>query len=151
MRVATTANVNEEIRASGRSLPLNATTNIRVEAFGRDVFLYLNNSLDTMVTVSADRISGEATLYASNPWHTTASVSIGSIQMTPFSFNPASNFKGPLSMLAVYRNTFVTANFALSFDIKPFGTVSDLASILYYRKSDMGSAAGIPGIVLQRK
>ena len=67
VRVATTANVDEGIWGSIASLPLNATTNVRVEAFGHDVFHYLNNSLDSMVTLSANRISGEATHYYPNP------------------------------------------------------------------------------------
>ena len=81
MRVATANNTNDGIGASIASLPLNATTNVRVEAFGRDVLLYLNNTLDSKVTVSADRISGAATLYISDPWYTPASASFGSYQM----------------------------------------------------------------------
>jgi hypothetical protein len=72
---------NEGIADSKLSLPLNATTNVRVEAVGRNVSLFLNNSFDSMVTVSADRISGEAILYAPNPWSLPAVASIGSIQM----------------------------------------------------------------------
>jgi hypothetical protein len=81
VRVATATNTNDGIGASIASLPLNATTNVRVEAFGRDVLLYLNNTLDSKVTVSADRISGAATLYISDPWYTPASASFGSYQM----------------------------------------------------------------------
>ncbi len=81
IRVATTENRNDGIDASTGSLPLNAITNVRVEAVGRNLFLYLNNSLDTKVTVSAQRIFGEATLYISDPWHTPAQANIGSIQM----------------------------------------------------------------------
>ena len=150
VRVATQTITDEGIVSSNASLPLNAITKVRVEASGRDVFLYLNNTLDTMITVSADRIFGVASLYVSNPWQPPALATIASIQMIPFStrsFIPASNFNSRLSQLAVYEATTVPTNFALSFDIKPFGTVSELASIIYYRKSDMGSAAGgIPGI-----
>ena len=81
MRVATATNRDDGIGSSIASLPLNAITNVRVEAFGRDVVLYLNNTLDAKVTVSADRIFGEATLYVSNPWYTPASASFGSYQM----------------------------------------------------------------------
>ena len=106
-----------------------------MEAFGRDIFLYLNNSLDTMATVSADRISGPASHYGSDPWWPSAQASISSIQMGTLSsktFKTASEFNGPLSKLAVYQTTTVPANFSLSFDIKPFGTVSGLASIIHY-------------------
>ena len=72
---------NEGIASSILSLPLNATTNVRVEAVGREVFLFFNNTFDSMVTVSADRISGEAILFAPNPWSHPALASIESIQM----------------------------------------------------------------------
>ena len=126
MRVATATNGNDGIWASIASLPLNATTNVRVEAFGRDVLLYLNNTLDTKVTVSSDRISGAATLYISDPWYIPASASFGSYQMKSITALtvPASNFNGPLSQLAVNEKTTVSANFALSFDIIPFGAWS---------------------------
>ncbi len=62
MRVATTSNSDEGIGGSTSSLPIHATTTVRVEAFGRDVLLYLNNTFDSKVTVSVDRISRAATL-----------------------------------------------------------------------------------------
>ncbi len=59
----------------------------------------------------------------------------------------ASNFNGPLSKLAVNETTTVPANFALSFDIKPFGTVSGLANIIHYTKDKTNAGGGgrIPG------
>ena len=150
MRVATATNGNEGIASSILSLPLNATTNVRVEAVGRDVFLFFNNTFDSMVTVSADRIFGEATLYASNPWNTPASASIESIQMksiSSLSVSTAKDFNGLLTKSAVYETTIVPANFALSFDIKPFGTVSGLANIIHYTK-DKTNAGGITGMFL---
>jgi len=154
VRVATTADVDDGIWGSIKSLPLNTTTNIRVEAFGLDVFLYLNNSLDSMVTVLAERISGAAFLYDSDPWWPSAQASISSIQMKSLStmlFKSASNFNGQLSKLAVYETTFVPANFSLSFTIKPFGTVSELASIIHYCKDkiDLGIGGRMPGKFLK--
>ena len=81
MRVATKSNVNEGIDASITSLPLNAITKVRVEAFGRQVALYLNDTLDSNVTVSADRNCGYGKLYISNPWHEPAKANISSIQI----------------------------------------------------------------------
>ena len=151
MRVATATNRDDGIGGSIASLPLNATTNVRVEAFGRDVLLYLNNTLDAKVTVSADRISGEATLYVSNPWYTPASASFGSYQMKSITAltAPASKFNGLLSQLAVNEKTTVPANFALSFDIKPFGISSDWTNIIHYSKdkTDGGAGGRMPGIV----
>ena len=86
VRVATKSSGHEGIDASTGSLPLNATTNVRVEAFGRTLLLFFNNTFDSMVTVSADRISGAATLYISDPWHPPASASIGSYQMNSIAY-----------------------------------------------------------------
>ena len=155
MRVSTTAYANEGIGASIASLPLHQTTNVRVEAFGRDVFLFLNNSYDSMVTVSAERVYGEATLYVSDPWYPPALASIGSIQMKSisslsFKERAASDFNGLLSQLAVYEKTTVPANYSLSFDITPTDYVSRSASIIRYSqdKTDNGKGGRIPGMYL---
>ena len=153
MRVATKSNVNEGIDASTGSLPLNATTNVRVEAFGRALLLFFNNTFDSMVTVSADRFSGAATLYISDPWHIPASASIGSYQMKSITaLTPtASNFNGLLSQLAVNEPTIVPANFALSFDIKPLGVSPGWSNIIHYSKdkTNMGPAGRIPCIAFE--
>ncbi len=81
MRVATHGNVGEGIDASANPLPLNATTKVRVEGNGRQVSLYLNDTLDSTVTVSADRRPGYGTLYISNPWHEPAIAFISTIRM----------------------------------------------------------------------
>ena len=95
VRVATTANNNDGIESSVASLPLNEITNVRVEAFGRTVFLFLNNKLDSMKTLSADRISGAATLYISDPWYSPANADIGSIKMETLVSKAASIFNTP--------------------------------------------------------
>jgi hypothetical protein len=153
VRVATKNNVNEGIWASSRSLPVNATTSVRVEAFGRDVLLFLNNSFSIMVTVSADRIFGEATLYISNPWYAPALASISSIQMksiSSLSVSTAGVFSGLLTKLAVYETTTVPANFNLSFEIKPIRSFSSLANIIHYSKdkTSTGPEGQIPGMSL---
>ena len=154
VRVATTTNVNDGIWASISALPLNATTNVRVEAFGRDVFLFLNNSVDSMVTVSADRIFGEATLYVSDPWHSAAPASVGSIQMksiTGLSEVAGRDFSGSLWKYAVRERTTVPANFALSFDIKPFKISPEWTSIIHYTKDKTNAGPGgrIPGTAFE--
>ncbi len=151
MRVATLDNVNDGIFASVRSLPLNATTNVRVEAFENEIFLFLNNSFDTMASLSTDILFGEATLFAPNPWSTAALATIGSIQMNvafKTLYIASSLFNGPLSKSAVKENSFVPPNFALSFDIKPSGKVSSMASIIHFVGSgslDLGSLGRMPG------
>ena len=147
--VSTTSNGNEGIGGSIGSLPLNATTNVRVEAFGRALLLFFNNTFDSMVTVSADRISGAATLYISDPWHYSAPASIGSIQMKSITAltATASNFNGPLSQLAVNEPTIVPANFSLSFDIKPLGVSPHYTNILHYTQ-DKSEKGQVPGMYL---
>ncbi len=153
MRVATTDNVNDGIFASAKSLPLRTTTSVRVEAFGRFVFLYLNNSLDSNATVSADRISGEASLFVPNPWSTPALATVGFIKMESISSltgRGADEFTGYLSEYAVFESTIIPANFSLSFDIKPFGTVSEWSSIIHYTIDDtnLGPDGRNPGMAL---
>ncbi len=156
MRVATTTNTNEGIGASTASLPLNATTNVRVEAFGRTLLLFFNNTFDSMVTVSADRIFGAATLYISNPWYAPALASISSIQMksiSSLSVSTAGAFNGLLTKLAVYETTTVPANFSLSFDIKPLGVSLYQTNIIHYSmdNTDMGPGGRIPGTAFREK
>jgi hypothetical protein len=71
---------------------------------------------------------------------------VNEVTMTP----TASNFNGLLSQLAVNEPTIVPANFALSFDIKPIGTVSGFGSIIHYTqdKTDLGPKGRIPGMNL---
>ena len=94
-----------------------------------------------------------ATLYISDPWYIPASASFGSYQMKSITAltAPASNFNGPLSQLAVNESTIVPANFALSFDIKPLGTVSGWGSIIHYSKdkTDIGPGGRIPGTAFE--
>ena len=107
-----------------------------------------------MVTVSADRISGAATLQISNQWHTPASASIGTYQMKSITALTATafNFNGPISRLAVNEPTIVPANFALSFDIKPLGVSPHWTNILHYTqdKSDSGPKGRVPGMYLAK-
>ena len=150
MDIATIANEKAGIEVSNVSLPLNTTTKVRVEAFGRYVLLYLNYSLDTMVTLSADKIFGEATLYVSHPLHPPALATIGFINMVSLS---TLSFKSPIIILVQAPSNPITvpANFSLSFDIKPSRTVSGLSSIIRYCKdnTDIGSGGRMPGIFLK--
>ncbi len=108
VRVATSANVNDGIESSTASLPLNATTNVRLEALGRVVLLYLNNSYDSMVTVSADRIFGAATLSISDTWSPSASAHIGSIQMKSKMRKP------PFHQILLYHLTLNQSEYLLT-------------------------------------
>ena len=75
------ANANDGLDAL-TPLPMHQTTNVRVEAIGRSWALYLNNTIDNYVILSADRFSGPATLRVGSKG-TLSVASIGPIQMTP--------------------------------------------------------------------
>jgi len=130
------------------SLPLNQTTNVRLEAAGPYIILYLNNTVDNFVTLGGVRSSGQATLFVSDPWHTPASAKIGPIQMTPISeieFLQSKAFNGRLSKAAAFEETAVVpVNYSLSFDITPSGTTSDWANIIHYTRS-MSDLVRMPG------
>ena len=64
---------------------MNAKTNVRFEAVGTEIRLFLNNTLDGFATVSGERYSGAATVFVSDPWYTPASALISSIKMTAIS------------------------------------------------------------------
>ena len=134
-------------------LQSNQTTNVRLEVDGPIVILYLNNTQDNFVVLKGVRSSGQATFYVSNPWHTPALASIGSIQMTPLIAMPPvkpSDFNGPLSRVAAFEeNVIVPENYSLTFNITPTGTTSDWSSIIHYSgdKSDAGPRGRMPGII----
>ncbi len=82
MRVATTVNANEGITSSVKSLPLHATTNVRVQCINRNIKIFLNGTEDSSTTLGANRISGAAFLYVSDPWYPPALAHVEDIIMT---------------------------------------------------------------------
>ena len=67
--------------AGGKVLPLKSQTNIRIEAVGREVRIYFNNTNPTNKTLGGDRKFGNATLYVSDPWSFPAIASISPINL----------------------------------------------------------------------
>ena len=154
----------DEGLSSFASLPLLQTTNVRVEAVGSDFLLFLNNTLETQVTIKGIRRFGTAFLYASNPWSIPAMAKIASIQMTPISaittvganLRRLSQFATINEQLIIARdysgmNTFVPVNYSLSFDITPTGT-ANWGNIIHYSGtgSDGGLRSRMPGIFVSR-
>lgn len=150
---------SEEGLSSFALLPLGQSTNVRVEAVGSELLLFLNNKLDTQVKIVGNRLSGNATLYVSNPWSTSALASIGSIQMTPISAITSEGAKVRLSQFATMNeqytftrdglgmNTIVPVNYSLTFDLTPTSNVN-WGQILQYSgtKGDGGARSRMPGI-----
>ena len=136
MLVGIQTNLKQDGFYSAKPLPPNETTNVRVEAVGSNVTLYLNNTFDSSAILNGVRFSGQANCIVSSTSDTPALASIGSIQMTPISaiqFVNPSDFNGPLSKLKAYNvDSLIPKDYALSFDITPTGSSSDWRNILHY-------------------
>ena len=148
---ATNKSVNEGISSSFSALPINCLTKVRVEAVGRDVHLYLNNTLDSAVQLSSERVFGDAILYVSDPWHPAAVGSISSINMVPITSMTQAivshSSTSTLRRFLTYTRTNIPENYSISFDITPTGIVSSWANILRYTKDNTNAGPGgrIPG------
>ena len=151
VRVATNASSNDGISSSYAALPLNCVTNVRVEALGRQLHLYLNNTLDSAIFLSGDRVYGDAILYVSDPWHPAAIGTISPIeldQICELTQDAVHTSTSTLSRFLTFNRTTVPENYSLSFDITPTGISSVWTNILHYTKdnSDGGAAGGrMPG------
>ena len=135
---------------STTALPLNAKTNVRFEAVGRELMVFLNNSFEGYATVSADRISGNATVYVSDPWNPSASANLAGIKMTEIKSLtrvPLSALNGALKKGVVIEKTTVPADYALSFDVTPLRVIQHWGSIIHYSgdNSNAGPKGRMPG------
>ena len=149
--MATTTYVNEGLE-SITNLPLQAKTNVRIEAVGKDIALFLNNTFEGNARVSADRISGDATVYVSDPWHPSASVNLGNIKMTEINgetstARPVSAINGALKQGSALEKTTVPADYALSLDVTPLRVDQHWGSIIHYSgdNSNIGPKGRMPG------
>jgi hypothetical protein len=64
-------------------LPLNATTTVRIEAIGKTVTVYFNDTLQRSVILQGSRISGYADRYVNDPWTPSANAVVNNIDMKP--------------------------------------------------------------------
>ena len=130
---------------------MNAKTNVRIEAVGKELTLFLNNSFEGYVRVSADRVSGDATVYVSDPWHPSASANLGNIKMTEIngktSSRPVSAINGAFKQGSALEKTVVPADYALSFDVTPLGVDQHWGNIIHYSgdESNAGPKGRMPG------
>jgi hypothetical protein len=135
-----------------QTLPLNAKTNVRVEAVGKDLALFLNNTFEGYARVSADKISGDATVYVSDPWYPSASATLGNIKMTEINgktstARPVSAINGAFKQGSALEKTIVPADYALSFDVTPLRVDGHSSSIIHYSgdNSNIGPKGRMPG------
>ena len=143
--ISTLSNANDGVAAP--ALPMNETTNIKVEAFGKEVFIFYNSSLVALSTLNDTRISGNATVLISDPWTSPAKAAITSISLTSISSlssRPIANYAGPLAKGIAYEKTYVPEDFALAFNITPNRLLLGSGSIIHYTH-DNSNGARIPG------
>ena len=113
VRVSTTADWNEGIAASVNSLPIRCETRVRVEAVGRILKLYLNDTLDSTVILRGDRLYGLSKLYVSNPWDISANARIKFVSMEE-KYSIIS-YDGPLIEGATKQEGYLPVNFNITF------------------------------------
>lgn len=69
---------------SNLQLPKGEVSHVRVEAIGREVRLYVNNTLaSNPAQLPTDRAFGASTLYVASPWEPVANAKIGQIDLVP--------------------------------------------------------------------
>jgi hypothetical protein len=138
---------------SNASLPLNKLTKVRLEAVGNDIFLFLNNKLDSTITVTGKRQFGDATLYVSAPWYNPALATVENVKMeniteitTGFEIGDSNlNYfeQSTITKNRIGLKTIVPPNYTLSFNIKPSTQVREFGNIVKYG----GGHAHCPGIL----
>lgn len=131
-------------------MPLHHVTKVTIEAVGRFIHLYLNQTRDSIIELSSGRIYGDAYLYVSDPWSIPAIATISPVKMealSEFTKSPVHTATSPISRLLTYTKTTVPENYNLSFEITPTRVSSDRANILHFSKdgSDAGPGSRIPG------
>ena len=137
-------------------MPLNSKTQVRIEAVGKEVAIFFNNSIVHLSAQQGVRISGNATVMMSSPWYPAAIANISSITLTSISSitgsgQSLSDFSGPISKGSLIGKTFVPADYALTFDITPTGFVpNDWSNIIHFTQdySDSGPKGRIPCMLL---
>ena len=108
--VSTTFKANEGFYG-GVKLPLNSKTQVRFEAVGQYLMMFLNNTLDRMMAVNGTRYFGNATLFISNPLIPSAAASISSIRLSSLINSTITNPDSKISVgidtsLLIYNSLF---------------------------------------------
>jgi len=120
-------------------------TQIRVEVYGRDVYLFLNNTLDGYVQTLSDPIAGSvgpASLFLADTCNPPANAVLKSIAMQPLS-SPSyvqQERDAPLVPLGYFNKTILPENYSMSFSLTYLGAVSsqDYVSIVSFRRIFVG-------------
>lgn len=112
-------------------LTQNVNTTVKIQAIGKTVSVYYNNSLIRSHTLKGFRYYGPALLYSSSPWQIPANAYVSGIQM-----------------LTIASKVVVPKDYRLTFQITPFGRMPDYGSILHYTMDgqNIGPQSRVPGI-----
>lgn len=130
---------------SENSLPPYSKTAVRLDAIGRELYLYLNGTLDLKIIVPSDRIFGNASLYVSD----SPSISKYPNMIELSNTDPATfpNALYPLAQQTIPSYTVtIPTNYNITFDLTPTGIQSNWSNILQYSQ-DNTDASGIPGLI----
>jgi hypothetical protein len=124
---------------------------VKVEAVGREMAIFLNNTLTEFKIFSSDRFSGNATVFVSSPWYRPALASISSMNMkaiSSLSGHSSFDYSGPIIPKVILEKVFVPTDYAFTFDITPHSIVSETSSVIHFSLdgSDTGPKGRSPGL-----
>jgi hypothetical protein len=123
-------------------LPMNQTTTVLLQALGKDVYVYFNNTLAGYYEAPGTRFSGEAFHYISNSWYKPAVGRLQGVKMT--STNQWVNSQslslqstGSFAVQPSYKGKVVVPyNYTLSFKVTPTGTSDAWTNVLHYSRDN---------------
>jgi hypothetical protein len=128
-------------------IPIGFTSRIQYNVVGDKVDLIINGTVCNFMTLPGEPFSGNGYLHISNPWSPPANV-----KMVPISsLTPLLSLETPLMETPTlisprpFGKVYVPANFSLSFDITPKGTVYVHGSILHFTGNGKDNSR-LPGI-----
>jgi hypothetical protein len=107
------------------ALVIGKKTAVRIEAHGRSVVVRFDGVVAAQHLATEDRIFGNATLYASDPWYIAANALVEDFAIT--AYDPSVEVDVP-------------ANFALSFDYQPAPAIGGWANLVHYSNNNADSS-----------
>jgi hypothetical protein len=118
------------------SLPLNAKTNVMVQAIDDTFFTYFNGSLVNVLFLATKRITGLAHLFIADPFYPPANALLGNIRLEEWaSSRVASNLSEKMNLEGRYfGRVHVPADYILTFNITPSAIIPRWGSIIHYTK-----------------
>jgi hypothetical protein len=133
-------------------IPIGFTSRIQYNVVGDKVDLIINGTVCNFMTLPGEPFTGNGYLHISNPWSPPANATISNVKMVPISsLTPLLSLERPVIETPTkisprpFGKVYVPANFSLSFDITPKGTVYVHGSILHFTGNGKDNSR-LPGI-----